>query len=824
VTLESLELSVPLSATLLMFVGGALAVVGCLIRGEPTRFNRAWAWAWSTLFLGSAFLLLTPQQPHPAVAGLLGLSPPLLLVGSLGFVGQRVPSWVTALVPTGAFLSMGLALLGPATAPIFSAFTLAVGGGAAVVLYRRARPGWIQQRLLPLAMGSFALVYAAGVVAHPDYGLTWPTSLVALSFALLIAAQSLATLERLREESEQAESERQEIESRYRSLADLSNLVVLVLDRDQRVIEWNRVAEAIYGWTREEALGQNYVETFLPEDAHPAILALIDRILAGGQARGYEKTALTRQGERTLRWNMSRLMNAEGRSSGILCLGEDVTEERRQREEQRRLLAAVEQAGDGVVVADTNGGIVYANPAFCAMIERPNDDLVDRQILETLRIEPEGPRFREIVANLAMGEISRLRYATRWLDGRSFMWDVTVAPVRNEEGTITHAVSVLRDVTREVQLEEKLARSQKLTALGTLAGGIAHDFNNLLTVVIGGAHLLIEEQAPGEVKRTAEEILEAAQRGASLSGQLLAFSRRKPLHPEVIGLDALVPEMKGLLERLIGEHIELTTACDEALWNVTAERSQIEQVIMNLVLNARDAMPEGGQLMVRAVNRTFASRDPDRPPTLEPGDYVSLSVGDTGSGMDEETRSRAFEPFFTRKPPGSGTGLGLATVFAVARQSGGDVAIVSEPGQGSRVDVHLPRTRDPVADAVARPEEARVGGDETILLVEDDFMVRSIARRTLEGLGYRVLVADNSECAWTSLQREPVDLLLTDVVMPGKSGIELAQEFFRLRPDRRVLFISGYAGRLGSEDLFAPLLEKPFTPDQLARRVREVLG
>jgi PAS domain S-box-containing protein len=634
-------------------------------------------------------------------------------------------------------------------------------------------------------MALFALSHTTVALFYTDRGMIQPWIAGLVAIAILGPAQLLAVLDRMRNTSERMERSHRESVSRFQSLADLSNLVVLILDSDNRVVEWNRTAEAIYGWTREEALGRDYLETFLPEEVRPDIQAEITRIVAGGQAHGYENPVLTREGERILRWNVSRLVDDSQQPRGILCLAEDITDELSQRAEHRRIFAAVEQASDGIVVTDARRAVVYANPAFATMVEKPLDEILGQPIDHITYGSEEMEAIHEIASAWRDGRSWKARLESRWPDGRAFVRDGTVAPVRDERGELTHAVGVFRDVTREVELESELSRSQKLTALGTLAGGIAHDFNNLLTAVIGGAHLLLEEQTPGETKRTAEEILEAAQRGASL--------------------------------------IELETESADALWRVSAERSQLEQVIMNLVLNARDAMPDGGRLTIRTGNRTFATDDPDRPGELAPGEYVSLCVLDTGAGMDEETRSRAFEPFFTRKAPGSGTGLGLATVFGIARQSGGDVALLSEPGQGSRVDVYLPRARGPVAEDAPPGPPVRLGGNETILLVEDDAMVRRIARRTLEELGYRVLEAEDGERARTRLEETEVDLLVTDMVMPGISGLELVDALRQSHPEIRVLLISGYEGGPDSAPPSAPLLEKPFTPDQLARKVHEVL-
>jgi PAS domain S-box-containing protein len=822
---EDAQLSLTLLVVLLSLMGVAWALVGLLARSDLSGAIRPWSWAWAAFFLGAGFALSDRVDIHPISVALLGLPPFLLLAGSLSFAGRSVPPWVIALIPAGALIRLGVFVIGPTAVLPWSVVILATEGSAAVILFRgTGSASRLPERLLPFAMALFALAHTTVALSYTDRGMIQPWIAGLVAIAVLGPAQLLAVLDRMRDASERMERAHRESEGRFQSLANHTNLVVLILDSENRVVEWNQTCEAIYGWSRKEALGRDYMETFLPEEVRPAVQAEIDRIVAGGQAHGYENPVRTRQGERILRWNVTRLLDEAEQPEGILCLAEDVTDELKRRAEQRQLFAAVEQAGEAVTVADRRGIVVYANPAFCSMMEKDPSDVVGHPIRNVVYGLEDEQRVAEIAAAWGGGEIWKGRLATRWPDGRNFVRDATIAPVRDENGTLTHAVGVFRDVTREVELESELSQSQKLTALGTLAGGIAHDFNNLLTAVIGGAHLLLEESTPEETKQTAEEILEAAQRGASLSRQLLAFSRRQPLRPEVIDLDAVVAEMKEFIERLIGERIELTIESEDALWRVTAERSQVEQILMNLVLNARDAMPTGGRLTIRTANRAFVTDDPDRPTELAPGEYVSLSVCDTGTGMDEDTRSRAFEPFFTRKPPGAGTGLGLATVFGIARQSGGDVVLVSAPGQGSHVDVYLPRSFGSVAEQATPAHPVSLEGNETILLVEDEPMVRRIARRTLEELGYRVLEAEDGERARKRLEDTAVDLVVTDMVMPGISGPELVEELRHSHPEIRVLFISGYEGGPDSAPPSAPLLEKPFTPEQLAQKVREVLS
>ena len=370
-----------------------------------------------------------------------------------------------------------------------------------------------------------------------------------------------------------------------------------------------------------------------------------------------------------------------------------------------------------------------------------------------------------------------------------------------------------------------------MEAIGRLAGGVAHDFNNLLTAISGYAEMLLASLGKDDPARhEVREIREAGARAAALTRQLLAFSRRQMLQPTALDLNAVVADMGEMLGRVIGEHVELVTRLAPDLGAIEADHSQIEQVIVNLAVNARDAMPEGGTLAITTANADLGGAFAREHVDVEPGPYVLLSVSDTGRGMSAETLSRAFEPFFTTKGPGEGTGLGLATVHGIVKQSGGHVAARSEPGKGTTIDVYLPRTEAAAPVVRRRPlPDAALHGSETILLVEDEDMVRDLARTVLEQHGYTVLEArDGAEALRICEQADqPIHLAVTDVVMPRMDGAELAARLRTLSPDTRILYISGYADhtivRHGTADPATPFLHKPFTPTALAAKVREVL-
>ncbi len=438
----------------------------------------------------------------------------------------------------------------------------------------------------------------------------------------------------------------------------------------------------------------------------------------------------------------------------------------------------------------------------------------DREVIASGRpkLIPEEP-----VTNAKTGE-------TRW-------FETVKVPLISADGTARQVVGVATDVTQRKRLEEQLRQSQKMEAIGRLAGGIAHDFNNLLTAIIGYAELLMADGGAADSRRgDVAEIKRAAERAAGLTQQLLAFSRKQLLQPKVLDLNALVRETQKLLRRLLGEDIELQTVAATDLDAVEADPGQLGQVIMNLAVNARDAMPRGGQLTIETANVVLDDAAVQQHVTMRPGRYVMLAVSDTGVGMDADTKAHLFEPFFTTKEAGKGTGLGLATVYGIVKQSGGYIWAYSEPGRGATFKIYLP----PVAaraEAVRSPvaPSAATHGSETVLVVEDEEAVRRLSCRVLESHGYTVLAAGRGDQALHVASRHtgPIQLLVTDVVMPGMSGRELAKRLSSLRPATKVLYLSGYTDdaivRHGVLEPGVSFLQKPFTPAALARKVREVL-
>ena len=443
-------------------------------------------------------------------------------------------------------------------------------------------------------------------------------------------------------------------------------------------------------------------------------------------------------------------------------------------------------------------------------------------------VEEQGRLEQELARRPDEGAI-RTGVRHRAKDGRLFEVDLVARPL--EFAGRRARLVLARDVTAQRHLEDQLRQSQKMEAVGQLAGGIAHDFNNLLTAILGSTQLLLQATPPGDVRREdVEEIRNAGLRAAELTRQLLAFSRRQVLAPKVLELNAVVANMDKMLRRLIGEDIELATALHAEAGAVNADPGQLEQVLLNLVVNARDAMPGGGRVLIETTRVLLRDELVERRHRLPPGDYACLAVTDSGAGMDESTQAHLFEPFFTTKEVGKGTGLGLATVYGIVKQSGGYIWVYSEPGRGTTVKVYLPRVPGAAEPPLPAPEPPALrGGHETVLLVEDAAPVRTLARRSLEACGYQVIDAADGPSALELSARHTgeIAVLVTDVVMPGMSGRELAERLAPTRPAMKVLYTSGYTDdamvRQGVLNAGVAFLQKPFVPDSLARKVRDVL-
>jgi PAS domain S-box-containing protein len=500
-------------------------------------------------------------------------------------------------------------------------------------------------------------------------------------------------------------------------------------------------------------------------------------------------------------------------------------------ETQQRLSTAIEQIAEAVMITDTEGTILYVNPAFEQVSGYSRAEAIGRNP-RILKSEKQDDTFYdELWKTLAAGGVWEGRLVNRRKDGTLYTGDIIITPVRDQQGEIVNYVATQHDISREIQLEQQFQQSQKMEALGRLAGGIAHDFNNLLTIIHLSTRLLERQVQPNTTLwKHIQRIEETGERAASLTKQLLSFSRREIIESQIVNLNDLVTALGGMLQRVIGEDIELVTTLGESLWSLKTDPSQLEQVIVNLAVNARDAMPEGGTLTIETANVILDPRYAAQHVDARPGEHVMLAVSDTGVGIPDDVRPHLFEPFFTTKEREQGTGLGLSTVFGIVRRGDGHIRVISEEGQGARFEIYIPSTQERKPEEAQRATPLSEGqGTGTILLVEDEDGVRELTARTLILQGYQVLVAGNGQEA---LQVSAgfdgqIDLLLTDVVMPLMDGRALVKQLQPQRPDMRVLYMSGYADRpLVRQFMSDPkiaFLAKPFTMEALIEKIHTVL-
>jgi PAS domain S-box-containing protein len=627
-------------------------------------------------------------------------------------------------------------------------------------------------------------------------------------------------------------------ERRLRSVFDTALDAIVVINAEGRITSWNRQAEEVFGWPRSEVAGQLLAEVIIPpaqRQAHQDGLARFRETRTGPLlGRRIEVLALHHDGhEFPIELAISAI--PLGDSWEFSAFIRDLTAQRRaeaaRRDAEASYVSLVDHAPVGIFQSTVDGRFISANRALVRMLGYDSREQV--LALDLAREVYADPTERERI--ITQGDRTRdyAEFETRWRrrDGHALSVQLSSRAVRGSDGYVGHFETVVRDVTKQRELEKQLGAAQRMEAIGRLAGGVAHDFNNLLTVILSHAELMLEDLAGAHPYREdLGEIRKAGIAAASLTRQLLAFSRQQVLKPVPLDLNDVVAGTEKMLGRLIGEDLALTTTLAPGLPPIKADPGQVEQVLLNLAANARDAMPGGGRLMIetRAVqlDEAFAR---DHPPTRV-GAYVRLAVSDTGVGMDAETQAHIFEPFFTTKEPGKGTGLGLATVYGIVKQSDGFIWVESAPGRGTAFHIYLPVVSERpavISDRAARP--ASPGGSETILLVEDVAGVREVTRRVLERLGYEVLVAADAAAA----ERIGVDhsgeihLVVTDVILPDRNGPHVATAIRQVRPGTRVLFVSGYTDRAAVETTIwsgdAAFLQKPFTPDQIGRKVREVL-
>lgn len=623
---------------------------------------------------------------------------------------------------------------------------------------------------------------------------------------------------------------------RFKKYFELGLIGMAISSPDKGCIEVNDKLCEMLGYERSELLQMTWVDITHPDDLK-ADLANFNRVMSG-EADGYSmyKRYIRKNGQvihATL--EVKCLRRADGSVDHFVALVQDITERKRVEQEliesEERYRDLVENARDIIYTHDLEGNYTSVNKAGEQLTGYTREESLKMNLAQTVAPEYHD-RARQMIANKLAGEketIYDLEIIKK--DGNRIALEVNTRLI-TKNGAPIGIQGIARDITEREQLEEQLRQAQKMEAVGRLAGGIAHDFNNMLTAIAGYSELAIMQlQAQDPLRECIEEIKKASDRAASLTRQLLAFSRKQVLQPKVLDLNSVVKEMEKMIRRLIGEDIHLRTMLSPDLGSIKADPGQIEQVVLNLAVNGRDAMPKGGRLIIETSNVYLDNKYAARHIAVKPGPYALLAVSDTGIGINEEEQKHIFEPFFTTKEIGKGTGLGLSTVYGIVKQSGGNIWVYSEVGLGTTFKIYLPRVDE--GAEVYKPgveQEEALQGSETILVAEDEEVVRRLVREVLKSYGYKVLEAGNGGAAFLICERykEPIQMLLTDVIMPEMGGRELADRLAQLRPGIKVLYMSGYTDDAivhhGVLDDDVPFIQKPFAPHALAQKVREVLS
>ena len=633
-----------------------------------------------------------------------------------------------------------------------------------------------------------------------------------------------------------------DITDRKRAEAQASQLALIVESSDDAIVgksldgkitSWNAGAERIYGYSASEALGQPVSLLILP-DQHDDLPEILERLKRDERIQHYETVRVRKDGRRiNVSVSISPVKDAEGKIIGASAIARDVTERKRVeaqlQKSEAQFRSLVHDAPYGIYRVTLDGQLLHVNPALVAMLGYDSEEELMRLNMEKDIYRDPQSRQLFIKEHGHKDDFRALEAEWRRKDGKLIAVRITGHPVLEKDNSLSHFEVFAEDMTERRSLERQLLQAQKMEAIGRLAGGIAHDFNNLLSVILGHSDILEQQVGTNSrLRKSVEATRNAAERAAALTMQLLAFSRKQVIEPAVIDLNASVTEIQKMLHRVIGEDIELAIRLQPDLGFVKADPGQLSQVLMNLAVNSRDAMPNGGKLAIETANVELDDTYVRQHLGARPGPFVMLAVSDTGIGMDSETLSLMFEPFFTTKDPGKGTGLGLSMVYGIIKQNNGYIMAYSEPGRGTTFKIYFPRTAETLPASHKLLKQAQ-GGSETILLVEDEIALRELTCLLLQEAGYTVLESSGVEDAISTAKdsRLKIDLLLTDIVMPRLDGRELANQLVALRPNLKILYMSGYTDDVilhrGALTHGGLLVQKPFTKNTLLQKVREML-
>jgi two-component system cell cycle sensor histidine kinase/response regulator CckA len=626
-----------------------------------------------------------------------------------------------------------------------------------------------------------------------------------------------------------SEAALQQSENKFRLLYEHAPVGYQSLDEQGRLIEVNRAWLNLLGYSREEVIGTWFAD-YLAPGFREAFQSLFLRFKSQGETRGAEFDIVKKDGTAvTVSVDGSFVMDDSGTKRSH-CILYDISQRRKAEKVQRRLATAIEQTTEGIIITDTEGRIQYANPAFESMTGYSREEVLGRMIGEMWETDSNGGFVDELTATLEGSEVWRGRLTKKRKDGATYQEDTTISPVFDHSGQVMNYVAVMRDVTDHVALEKQLQHSQKMEAIGTLAGGIAHDFNNLLTIVSGYTELLMADSSKEDpTYADLSKIAFAAQRGSELVRSLLAFSRKVETKPRPVNINHSIEQVRKLLFRTIPKMIEIKVDLAHEIGVVNADPAQMEQILINLAVNAKDAMPEGGTLAIQTAN-VILDEDYCRAHfQATPGPYVQITVSDTGEGMEQEVLDHIFEPFYTTKRPGQGTGLGLAMVYGIVQQHGGHITCTSAPGTGTAFRVYIPAIEtEPTLD-VGDSAQMMAFGTETLLLVDDEEFVRDLGVRILSHAGYTVLTAANGKEALDVYLRnkDKIELVILDLIMPEMGGVQCLQELLNSNPLAKVIVASGFSvegpAKEALESGALAFVNKPYKVQQILKAVRQVL-
>ena len=643
-------------------------------------------------------------------------------------------------------------------------------------------------------------------------------------------SKQIARLEKALLEKENAGEALQDSEKRYRRLFESAKDGILILDAvTGKVVDANPFLLQLLGYSHEALCGKHIWELGVFKDIAASKDAF--QALQDNEYIRYEDLPLETQEGQSIAVEFVSNVYLVDHSKVIQCNIRDITAQKRAKAERTRLMAAIEQVGEGIFVTDAQGTIQFVNPAFKRMTGYSGEEAVGQNLRILKSGEQDELLYRNLWETVSGGTTWSGRMVNKRKDGTLYTEETTISPVRDALGQIVNYVAVGRDITEHLRLEGQFLQAQKMEAVGLLAGGVAHDYNNMLTVILGYAELALRKVDPDQpLHGDLEEIIKAARRSTDITRQLLIFARKQTIIPVALDLNQTVESMLTMLRRLIGEDIDLVWLPEKGLGPVKMDPTQVDQILANLCVNARDAIAGIGKITIETGSSVFDEAYCADHLGFVPGDYALLAVSDNGCGMDKKTKDQIFEPFFTSKEVGQGTGLGLSMVYGIVKQNNGFLNVYSEPGCGSTFRVYLPREAAQVVDARReRAVEIPPSHGETVLLVEDEPALLKMGTMMLEKLGYRVLAAGTPDEAIALAEEHMAELhlLLTDVVMPGMNGKDLAERLHVLCPDMKILFMSGYSANvIGAQwvmDEGVNFIEKPFSMKDLGVKVAEVL-